>query len=102
MDLKPGNRLKSAVCETEIIVVKAPEGGAQVTCGGTEMAAPEDIAEPSGQVSGDASEGTLLGKRYINEDESLEVLCTKAGEGSLGSNGTPLQEKESKPLPASD
>ena len=27
--------------------------------------------------------GSLVGKRYVNEDESVEVLCTKAGDGSL-------------------
>ncbi len=50
----------------------------------------------------EASEGTQLGKRYINEDETLEVLCTKSGDGSLGIGDTPLSVKEAKPLPASD
>ena len=29
----------------------------------------------------------LLGKRYVNVDETLEILCTKAGDGSLGVGG---------------
>ena len=35
-------------------------------------------------------------------DETLEILCTKAGEGSLGIGATLLSLKEAKPLPASD
>ena len=55
-----------------------------------------------GEPAADAKDGTALGKRYVNADESLEILCTKAGEGSLGANGTLLSLKEAKPLPASD
>jgi len=46
--------------------------------------------------------GTLLGKRYADGDTGLELLCTKAGEGSLSLGGTPLALKEAKPLPSSD
>ena len=41
-------------------------------------------------------------KRYSNEEIGLEVLCTKAGTGTLTVNGAPLLPKEAKPLPASD
>jgi hypothetical protein len=99
-ELKPGGRLKSAVCTTEVIVVKAPAGEVDVCCGGTAM------IEPGGEANGDvdpsAAEGTLLGKRYVNEDESLELLCTKAGDGSIGIGDDLLVLKEAKPLPASD
>ncbi|WP_420433557.1 hypothetical protein [Candidatus Poriferisocius sp.] len=101
MDLKPGSRLKSLVCDTELIVVKAPDGDVDITCGGAPMADPAE-AERNGDVSADATDGTALGKRYVNEDESLEVLCTKPGDGSLALGGTPLGLKEAKPLPASD
>jgi hypothetical protein len=46
--------------------------------------------------------GTLLGKRYADEDAGLEVLCTKAGKGSLSLSGAPLLVKQAKPLPSSD
>ena len=46
--------------------------------------------------------GTALGKRYVDASESLEVLCTKAGEGSLSLGDEPMVLKEAKPLPASD
>ncbi|MDE0116584.1 MAG: hypothetical protein OXT07_08195 [bacterium] len=101
MDLKPGSRLKSSVCDTELIVVKAPDGDVDITCGGSPMADPAN-AERSGEVAAGAADGTALGKRYVNEDESLEVLCTKPGDGSLAMAGTPLSLKEAKPLPASD
>ncbi len=50
--------------------------------------------------SGDG--GTLLGKRYVDEQTGLEVLCTKPGTGSLAADGRPLTIKAPKPLPASD
>ncbi|WP_420639108.1 hypothetical protein [Candidatus Poriferisocius sp.] len=101
MDLKPGSRLKSSVCETELIVVKAPSGDVDIRCGGAPMGDPANV-ETNGEVAGDAAGGTALGKRYVNDDESLEVLCTKPGAGSLAVDGTPLGLKEAKPLPASD
>ena len=35
MDLKPGTRLASAVCETEVVVVKAPAADVDLRCGGS-------------------------------------------------------------------
>ncbi len=109
MELTAGMRLKSLVCLTEIIVVKAPEGDVNVTCGGTPMFDPaneegssEKAAEKASEMAESAKNGTLLGKRYVNEDETLEVLCTKAGDGSLGIEDNLLKEKEAKSLPASD
>jgi hypothetical protein len=52
--------------------------------------------------SPDHAGGTLLGKRYVDTDQTLEVLCTKPGDGSLSVGDEPLQVKEAKPLPASD
>jgi hypothetical protein len=46
--------------------------------------------------------GTLVGKRYVNEDESIEILCTKPGAGSLSIGQAALNVKGAKPLPASD
>jgi hypothetical protein len=101
-EIKAGSRLKSTVCNTEVIVVKAPGGDVPVTCGGVLMAlASEEIAE-KGTPSAAAAGGTALGKRYVNDDETLELLCTKPGDGSLGVDATLLSLKEAKPLPASD
>ncbi len=46
--------------------------------------------------------GTEIGKRYVDEETQVEVLCTKAGSGSLTVDGRPLVIKGAKPLPASD
>ena len=37
--------------------------------------------------------GTQLGKRYADEELGLEVLCTKAGEGSISVGETILEVK---------
>jgi hypothetical protein len=101
-ELKAGSRLKSTVCNTEVIVVKAPSGDIPVTCGGAPMVPATEAVAEKGSVSPLASGGTALGKRYVNSDESLEILCTKAGDGALGVGSEMLTLKEAKPLPASD
>jgi len=100
-EVKAGVRFRSAVCSTEVMVVAAPAGGAELCCGGVSMI---DLgAEPSGgSPAADASEGTAMGKRYANEAGDLEVLCTKPGDGSLAADGTALKIKGAKPLPSSD
>lgn len=100
VELRPGARFRSAVCATEVIVVKGT-GTAELACGGAPMV-PAGSTERSGGPSADASDGTLLGKRYGDDGETVEVLCTKAGEGSLALGGVALAVKATKPLPASD
>lgn len=101
MELSAGSRWRSVVCETEVIVVRPASGPARLGCGGTDMV-------PAGSPGGDAapdpdlSGGTLLGKRYADDASGLEVLCTKAGAGTLTLDGTPLPLKAAKPLPSSD
>ncbi len=101
MELKAGARLKSTVCETQVIVVRAPQGDVELSCGGAAMVA-LDVDATVGELDPAAAEGTQLGKRYADEEIGIEVLCTKAGKGSLRLNGTPLGLKQAKPLPASD
>jgi hypothetical protein len=100
-DLKPGSRWASAVCDTEVIVVKAGSGGLTLECGGREMI-PGGSEKPAGAtLAEDFSGGTQVGKRF-EHDSGLELLCTKAGSGTLAVDGIPLPLKESKPLPSSD
>jgi hypothetical protein len=47
-------------------------------------------------------DGSQLGKRYADDEFGVELLCTKAGQGTLAVNGRPLPLKAAKPLPASD
>jgi len=99
--LKPGIRIQSAVCATEVMVVKAPEGDAAVRCGGAPMQ--EIGAEKSGGAPDPAAaDGTQIGKRYVDEADTIELLCTKPGAGSLALGDEPLILKEAKPLPSSD
>lgn len=101
MELRPGSRLVSTVCATEVIVVKAPADPVEVSCGGAPMVDPTEAPTEKGTPDGDST-GTQLGKRYGNAAETLELLCTKPGDGSLAADGAPLELKETKPLPASD
>ena len=101
-DLKAGTRLRSVVCSSEAMVVAAPAGGAEITCGGHPMIPIGEEPSGSATISPDANKGTQIGKRYASEAGDLELLCTKPGEGSLGCGGTALQIKSAKPLPSSD
>jgi len=101
MQLKAGSRWRSAVCDTEVIIVRAPTGDADLRCGG-EPVVPLDAERTGGEIAPGHDGGTLLGKRYASEDAGLEVLCTKAGKGALSLAGVLLPVKEAKPLPSSD
>lgn len=96
--MKPGTKLKSTTCDTEVMVIKG--SGLTVLCGGQPMAddKPAELQPLDGELSG----GTLIGKRYVNADGSVELLCVKAGKGSLSIDGEVLQTKDAKPLPSSD
>jgi hypothetical protein len=100
--LKAGSRFKSAVSDAQVMIVKAPAGEFELGCGGVAMvggtaAAPEGVS----MAAGDAGE-VLIGKRYVNADESLEMLCTKGGKGTLSLDGVALEIKQAKQLPSSD
>ncbi|MDX1733222.1 MAG: hypothetical protein R3228_02610 [Halioglobus sp.] len=96
--MKAGIRLKSAVCDTEVMVIRAAEG--VVACGGKPMA--EDKPADGGSPDPEFAAGTLLGKRYIDADDTIELLCVKPGDGSLSLDGVALTTKDAKPLPSSD
>ncbi len=100
--LKPGTRLRSAVCATEVMVVAAPKGDVEVTCGGVPILPIADEPPAGAAIDPEAKGGTQLGKRYVNEAGDLEMLCTKPGEGSLAAGDAALTVKGAKPLPASD
>jgi hypothetical protein len=101
MPLKVGSRLRSAVCTTEVMVVRAPADDVELTCGGAPMAAPDAVPEGL-TIDPELAGGSQLGKRYADEELGLEVLVTKAGDGTLCVNGTVLPIKGAKGLPASD
>jgi hypothetical protein len=100
--LRPGTRLFSAVCNAEFIVVRAPAGGADVTIGGVAALASADARDSSTAAAEGHGGGVAIGKRYVDADDTVELLCTKPGEGVPAIGGHPLTIKEAKPLPASD
>ncbi len=102
MRLRPGQKLHSAVCGAQVVVVRAPADDIELGCGGAPLL--EDGQEAAGGATLDPSIGdaALLGKRYADEELGLELLCTRAGEGALTANGQALLLKGAKPLPSSD
>lgn len=99
--LKAGTRLKSAVCDTEVMVIRTRPAAMLLCCGGAEMIAMD------GPKLGDApdealAQGTLVGKRYVDDQDATELLCTKGGKGSLSIDGQALAVKQAKALPSSD
>lgn len=96
--MKPGTKLKSQTCDTEVMVIRCGEG--IIECGGAAMG--EVKPESPGALSPDHSNGTLMGKRYVDATGTFELLCVKPGKGSLAVSGTALTVKDAKPLPASD
>ncbi len=102
MELKPGLRLESATCDTQVVVVRAPADGADlvVRCGGEPM---RELGSGGDRLpSSIEGDPTLLGKRYEDADLGLELLCTQGGDGALTVGDAPLLVKGAKPLPSSD
>ena len=98
----PGSRWKSAVCDTEAVVVRPASTGAVPECGGVAMIPVADPkTEDAAPLAGFES-GSLRGKRYADDATGMEALCTKAGKGTLGIEGRAFVPKEAKKLPSSD
>lgn len=98
--LRPGEQLASTVCATRVVVVRVPATRAlELTCGGAPMVPANAAPKPAFD---ERAEATLIGKRYVNADESVEVLCTASGSGALSCDGEPMTIKAAKALPASD
>jgi hypothetical protein len=82
-----------------VIVVSAPPKEVELTCSGLTLGEIDATGTGAGHDEGD---GAQLGKRYADEEVSLELLCTKAGNGTLEVDGRPLALKGVKQLPSSD
>jgi hypothetical protein len=96
--MKPGTKLKSTVCDTEVMVIRG--SGVVVECGGAPMA--QERPAEQGTLGAGWDKGTQIGKRYVDLAGSIELLCVKPGKGSLSIGGVALLLKDAKPLPASD
>ena len=98
--IRPGEQLASTVCATRVVVVKASgDGTPEIACGGAPMVPGASV--PPGR-SDAAPAVTLLGKRYVDARDTVELLCTHAGAGELSCDGAPMTLKAAKALPASD
>jgi len=100
--LKAGTRAKCAVCDTEVMVVRTVPAEVLLTCGGVEMIGMDGAKAPGSHAAAGAGQGALVGKRYMNAADAVELLCTKGGKGELAINGESLSVKQTKPLPSSD
>lgn len=100
--LKAGSRLFASSSTTEMIAVRAPAGEVDLTIGG--HPALTDVAgrDLSVEVVAGHDGGASMGKRYVDESGTVELLCTKAGAGVPAVGGALLILKDAKPLPASD
>jgi len=82
------------------MVVKVSGPDLDIRCGG----APMQVSSPKVMVSGAPvapfDVGTLVGKRYALE--GLELLCTKAGAGSLSLGEVAVSTQDAQQLPSSD
>jgi hypothetical protein len=98
--LRPGEQLASTVCGTKVVVVRAPaDADPVVTCGGSPLV-PAASAPPIAPAAGEPV--TLIGKRYVDAADTVELLCTSSGSGELSCDGVPMTIKAAKALPASD
>jgi hypothetical protein len=102
MDLKPGTRWASQVCDTEAIVVRAPTAPVSLECGGHPMTTVGADGDTGLTLDPAFDQGSPIGKRFVHADSGLELLVTKAGQGTLAIDGTAIPLKEAKPLPSSD
>jgi hypothetical protein len=102
MELKAGTRLRSVADTTEVVVVRAPGGDVDLRCGGKPMAPVGGDGAPAGEIDPKFTGPTQLGKRYTDDSNELELLCTKAGDGALSLGEVVLGVKAAKPLPSSD
>ncbi|MGE0741721.1 MAG: hypothetical protein AB7O98_10285 [Hyphomonadaceae bacterium] len=102
MQLKPGSRWRSDVCDAEVVVVRPPKGEETLECGGEPMKPATEARGAALAIKDDAGAVAVVGKRYVDEASGLEVLCNKSGKGGLSLSGRPLAMKEAKKLPSSD
>ncbi|CAN5587928.1 hypothetical protein BH10ACT2_BH10ACT2_15870 [soil metagenome] len=102
LPLKPGTRLFSTVCSTELIVVKAAGTPVDVTIGGAVPVLASADRSGDGAVVPEFGGGAAMGKRYVDAEGAIELLCTKPGDGLPAVNGVLLHIKDAKAMPASD
>ena len=102
MELRPGQKLRSAVCDAEFIVVQAPSVSVELGCGGAPLLDAGEEPPAGAQLDDSLGDAVLIGKRYADDELGLEVLCTRSGAGALTADGRLVLLKSAKPMPSSD
>ena len=83
-------------------MVRAAAGPVELRCGGAAMLPADTEPAAGGQPRPGFDQGTQLGKRYSLAAAGLEVLCVKAGAGSLSAGDERLELVAPSGLPSSD
>ena len=100
--LKLGSKLRSVVCDTQVMVIRTIPEPLELCCGGLPMVEANAAATDGAALDPAFADGSLIGKRYIDAQDRVELLCTKGGTGSLSLATERLQVKQPKALPSSD
>lgn len=101
--LTPGKRLRSQVCDTEVIVIRPGEAPISLLCGGAAMIPTDRVPDDQLKRDPTLSNGSPLGKRFTDpSDNDLELLVVRSGQGTLSNGAVPLIERAPRQLPASD
>ncbi len=98
---KAGTKLKSMVCDTQIMVLRVPAEPLDLRCGCAPMQEGNGAADTAALDPAFAA-GSLVGKRYTDAAETMEFLCTKGGKGTISVDSVALDVKQAKALPSSD
>jgi hypothetical protein len=99
--MRVGSRWKSTVDTTEVMVIRGPSSDVDLRCGGRPMVTSGAATDAAG-LDPAFADGTQVGKRYVDDELGLEVLCSKAGRGTLAVGDRALALQSAKPLPTSD
>lgn len=102
LTVKVGSRLFDTASTAEFIVVRAPSEEIDLTISGNTPAFSADGRAESVAPKQSPGETSIIGKRYVDDAGTIELLCCRAGDGTPAVSGSPLQLKEAKPLPSSD
>jgi hypothetical protein len=97
MLLTPGQKLRSTASSAQVIVIRAPGVDVDLTLAGAAVTADEVAGTSTGHGA-----ALLVGKRYGDAADTLELLCTAPGDGPLAADGVELTERAAKSLPSSD
>ena len=100
--IKNGTRLQSQVCDTQVIVVRSADSLDDLRAGGAPLVPVGSDVDSGLSLDESLAEGNLMGKRYVDEGGTIELLCTKPGDGRPAVDGALLELKDAKPLPSSD